>query len=536
MASLNVTSFSNNTVANATDVTANFQNIKTFVESQTVQIDGSVKAGTAAIADDAITAAKIAANAVGSSEIATGAVGSDELAANAVTTAKITDLNVTTGKIADDAVTSAKIAANAVTSTELASDSVITSKILDLNVTTGKIADGAITSAKIAANSVALGTATTGNYVSNVSSGTGISVAHTPGEGSSATVSLNASLDNLTDVVVTTPSSGQVLKYNGTSWVNDTDATGGVPNIPLDNLTDVVITTPLSGQVLKYNGTSWVNDTDATGGGGGGIPDDNSVTSAKIVDGTIVNVDISPTAGIAYAKLALSNSVVNSDISSSAGIAYSKLAALTSGNILVGNSVNVATSVAMSGDVTISNTGVTAINSGVIVDADVNASAAIAYSKLALNNSIVTNDITANAVTFDKMTSSAPRGIIAGKTPITTNSVVVGGTAPAIWGLTFNVVAGRTYKIHFSTKLTASDFFDTWQLSIANVSNVPVQDIFFGSPGTQKVNGYYLYSPASTASVTFYIRLGALGPNGTAQTLATAADPTWFYVEDIGAI
>jgi hypothetical protein len=38
----------------------------------------------------------------------------------------------------------------------------------------------------------------------------------------------------------------------------------------LNALSDVVITTPATGQVLKYNGTSWINDTDATGGGGGG--------------------------------------------------------------------------------------------------------------------------------------------------------------------------------------------------------------------------------------------------------------------------
>ncbi len=38
-------------------------------------------------------------------------------------------------------------------------------------------------------NTVALGTQTTGNYVSDVSGGTGISVSHTPGEGSTATIS-----------------------------------------------------------------------------------------------------------------------------------------------------------------------------------------------------------------------------------------------------------------------------------------------------------------------------------------------------------
>lgn len=38
----------------------------------------------------------------------------------------------------------------------------------------------------------------------------------------------------------------------------------------LDELGDVVITSPSTGQVLKFNGTNWVNDTDATGGGGSG--------------------------------------------------------------------------------------------------------------------------------------------------------------------------------------------------------------------------------------------------------------------------
>ena len=36
-----------------------------------------------------------------------------------------------------------------------------------------------------------------------------------------------ASVNALADVIVTTPSTGQVLKYNGTNWINDTDATGG---------------------------------------------------------------------------------------------------------------------------------------------------------------------------------------------------------------------------------------------------------------------------------------------------------------------
>jgi hypothetical protein len=55
--------------------------------------------------------------------------------------------------------------------------------------------------------------------------------------------------------------------------------------------------------------------------------------------------------------------LVNADIDAAAAIAFSKLASLDSANILVGNGSNVATKVAVTGDVTISNAGVTAIGS-----------------------------------------------------------------------------------------------------------------------------------------------------------------------------
>lgn len=89
--------------------------------------------------------------------------------------------------------------------------------------------------------------------------------------------------------------------------------------------------------------------------------------------------------------------LVNANINASAAIAYSKLAALTSANILVGSAANVATSVAMTGDVTISNAGVTAIGSGVIVNDDISASAAIEGSKLVAATNTVAGALTAAA-------------------------------------------------------------------------------------------------------------------------------------------
>ena len=51
-----------------------------------------------------------------------------------------------------------------------------------------------------------------------------------------------------------------------------------------------------------------------------------SITTSMIANGSIVDIDVSASAAIAYSKLALGSSIVNSDINSSAAISNSKLA------------------------------------------------------------------------------------------------------------------------------------------------------------------------------------------------------------------
>ena len=77
------------------------------------------------------------------------------------------------------------------------------------------------------------------------------------------------------------------------------------------------------------------------------------------------------------------SNIVNADINASAAIALTKLASITAGQVLLGNASNVPTATAITGDVTVTSGGVTAIGSGVIVDADISSSAEIAVSKLA---------------------------------------------------------------------------------------------------------------------------------------------------------
>ncbi len=77
-----------------------------------------------------------------------------------------------------------------------------------------------------------------------------------------------------------TPVEGELIYTTDTKTVyvgdgvtvggNAVSGGGGGGATDLSSLTDVTITSPTSGQVLKFNGTAWVNDTDATGGGGGG--------------------------------------------------------------------------------------------------------------------------------------------------------------------------------------------------------------------------------------------------------------------------
>jgi len=95
--------------------------------------------GASEIADGAVGAAEIGPDAVGASEIATDAVGSPEIAANAVGASEIGTGAVGSSEIAGGAVGSAQIAAGAVGSNEIASGV----------VTTPKLADDAVDAAKL---------------------------------------------------------------------------------------------------------------------------------------------------------------------------------------------------------------------------------------------------------------------------------------------------------------------------------------------------------------------------------------------------
>ena len=171
----------------------------------------------------------IADNAVISSKIAQDIVVADDIASNAITVNELQDGAVTTNKILD----------GTIISTDLANDAVTTVKISDGNVTTAKIANDAITVDKIADNAVTLGTHTTGNYMMDVTAGTGISITHTQGEGSNATIAYSPSADS---IALGTHTTGQ---YVGSLSVNSPITKSGgagpenaTPTLSLDMTSD----------------------------------------------------------------------------------------------------------------------------------------------------------------------------------------------------------------------------------------------------------------------------------------------------------
>jgi hypothetical protein len=139
-----------------------------------------------------------------------------------------------------------------------------------------------------------------------------------------------------------------------------------------------------SNEYLQVNDIIWIVGSDGASFYSVTAVTPNVTTAAFSVvlgAGSVGTINIADGA-VTAAKIA-NLTIENADVAAAAAIDFSKLAALPSAQILVGSAGNVPTAVAVTGDVGISNTGVTAITAGAIVNADINAAAAIAFDKLA---------------------------------------------------------------------------------------------------------------------------------------------------------
>ena len=152
--------------------------------------------------------------------------------------------------------------------------------------------------------------------------------------------------------------------------------------ITIPNVTGTVVTTGDTGTVAHAMLAGDAVDGD-------NIADD-SINSEHYVDGSIDEAHLA-SGIITFPKMAansvassniVDDTIVNADIKSDAAIVFTKLENLDSAKILVGNGSNKATEVAVSGDVTIANTGAVTIATGA-VETGMLAADAVTSAKLA---------------------------------------------------------------------------------------------------------------------------------------------------------
>ena len=92
------------------------------------------------------------------------------------------------------------------------------------------------------------------------------------------------------DWAQSTSSADDFIKNKPTLFSGNYNDLTNKPSIPnnIQDLSNVTITSPSNGQVLKWNGTAWINDADSTTSGGGGA----SVTVSDTAPSTPSNGDL----------------------------------------------------------------------------------------------------------------------------------------------------------------------------------------------------------------------------------------------------
>lgn len=328
------------TLANATtagstitidDATTAQKGIASFTAADFLVASGNVTIATGAITstkilDGTIATIDLADGAVATLKLADGSVTLVKLASNSVDSSKIVDAAIATADLADGSVTTAKIVDGTIADTDLADGSVVTLKLANGAVITAKLADGAVTAVKLADGSVVTAKlADDAVTTAKILDGT-------------------VGTTDLADDAVTT------AKLAASSVTNAKLGDGAVTTSKLadGNVTEVKLANNAVTSAKIFDGTIATVDLG-----------NEVVTSTKLADGAVTAIKLGADS-VATGNV-INGTLLNEDISASAGITLGKLASGSSGQFILTNGVGVPTYQTISGDVLFSNAGVATI-------------------------------------------------------------------------------------------------------------------------------------------------------------------------------
>ena len=263
-----------------------------------------------------------------------------------------------------------------------------------------------------------------------------------------------ASLDALSDVTITSATNGDFLRWNGSAWINDavnlsTDTVGSyveslvagtgvtvtnnsgegaAPTIAIgQDVASSAIPTfaglNLNGNIVFEGATA--NDFETTLA----ITDPTSDRTITFPDLTGTVVTTGDTGSVTSLMIA-DGTIVNADVNASAAIAYSKLANATAGQVLLGTTTTgVVTATTISGDITIDGAGVASISANSVAlgtDTTGNYVATITGGTGVASTAATTGEGTTHTLSIGQAVGTTDNVTFAG---VTADAITIGVTA-----------------------------------------------------------------------------------------------------------
>ena len=176
----------------------------------------------------------------------------------------------------------------------------------------------------------------------------------------------------------------------------------------------------------------------------------DKVITLPNVTGTVITTGDT---GTVTGTMLANDTIQNVDIKSDAEIAFTKLADLTSAQILVGNASNKVAAVAVTGDISINNAGLTAIATGVIVNSDISNSAAITGSKVTTGTTSAVGvlQLTDSTSSTSATTAATPNAVKSAFDLATTANTTAGNALAKAGGtMTGNLIIDNAKELRLS--------------------------------------------------------------------------------------